>query len=321
MTRRRRIKKESIHYVDNEKFTEAVTAYASHTRDVIAENEKNKKAREESGSNMGHNNPPEDVDYIELPQMSNYIGSCILKIGQRLATAPNFVNYSYREEMISDGVENVFLYLKNFDPTGQELVKVFINILEGDKRTTAQTISKHFPEIIKKIKNRDEFYVSIVHPIFMPGEAGSKTFSLATRLQNITEEEIEFFFDKAVTVMGKPKYDLKKVNMKKKPNAFAYVTQIIHFAFLRRIEKEKKQQYVKQKSIETAGIFSEISSLQSHDVGSTYVNELLDKMQNNMEYSYEPKTAAKKTPKKRGRKKGSKVNKKSGTNTLEDLIK
>jgi methionine synthase II (cobalamin-independent) len=38
------------------------------------------------------------------------------------------------------------------------------------------------------------------------------------------------------------------------PNAFAYFTQICYFAFLRRIEKEKKQQDIKFRYIEHAGI-------------------------------------------------------------------
>lgn len=38
------------------------------------------------------------------------------------------------------------------------------------------------------------------------------------------------------------------------PNAFAYFTQICYFAFLRRIEKEKKQQDIKFKFIEQSGV-------------------------------------------------------------------
>ena len=35
-------------------------------------------------------------------------------------------------------------------------------------------------------------------------------------------------------------------NREKSNNAFAYVTQICYYAFLRRIQKEKKQVYIKQ---------------------------------------------------------------------------
>ena len=51
-----------------------------------------------------------------LPQVPEYIGSCILLIAQRLATKPNFSGYSYKEEMISDGIENCLQYIHNFDP-------------------------------------------------------------------------------------------------------------------------------------------------------------------------------------------------------------
>jgi hypothetical protein len=39
-------------------------------------------------------------------------------------------------------------------------------------------------------------------------------------------------------------------NPRKSKNPFSYFTQIIYFAFLRRIEKEKKQAYVKLKATE-----------------------------------------------------------------------
>ena len=47
---------------------------------------------------------------------------------------------------------------------------------------------------------------------------------------------------------------IENFNEEKSQNAFAYVTQIIYFAFLRRIHKEKKQAAIKQRSIEQAGV-------------------------------------------------------------------
>ena len=49
------------------------------------------------------------------------------------------------------------------------------------------------------------------------------------------------------------------------PNAFAYFTQICYFAFLRRIEKEKKQQDIKFKFIEQSGVEEFIASIQGDD--------------------------------------------------------
>jgi len=92
------------------------------------------------------------------PVIPNYVGACLLKIANRLSTKPNFINYTFREEMVSDGIENCINYINNFDP-------------------------------------------------------------------------------------------------KKSQNPFAYFTQIIYYAFLRRIQKEKKQLYIKHKSIENSQLF------------------------------------------------------------------
>jgi hypothetical protein len=43
----------------------------------------------------------------------------------------------------------------------------------------------------------------------------------------------------------------------KSKNPFSYFTQIIYYAFLRRIQKEKKQSYIKYKAIEAADIYNE----------------------------------------------------------------
>ena len=52
----------------------------------------------------------------ERPIVSRYVGECIMMIATRLATRPNFVGYSYKDEMISDGIENCLMYFRNFDP-------------------------------------------------------------------------------------------------------------------------------------------------------------------------------------------------------------
>ena len=50
----------------------------------------------------------------------------------------------------------------------------------------------------------------------------------------------------------------------KTKNPFAYFTQVIWYAFIRRIQKEKKQQYVKYKATENFGILEELE-LMEHD--------------------------------------------------------
>ncbi len=53
----------------------------------------------------------------EDPRIPNYIGECFLKIAEHLSRKPNFISYSFRDEMISDGIENCLMYFRNFDPT------------------------------------------------------------------------------------------------------------------------------------------------------------------------------------------------------------
>jgi hypothetical protein len=61
----------------------------------------------------------------------------------------------------------------------------------------------------------------------------------------------------------------------KSKNPFAYFTQIIYFAFLRRIQKEKKQLYTKYKATEQMGILDEFEMLEFDD-GTTKQFELYD---------------------------------------------
>mgnify|MGYP006275460463 CR=1 FL=1 len=78
-------------YVNNAKFLEALKEHRTKVKEA-----------EETGE--------------PLPPASNYIGECILKIATHLSYKPNFINYTYREEMVSDGIENCLMYLNNFDP-------------------------------------------------------------------------------------------------------------------------------------------------------------------------------------------------------------
>ena len=50
------------------------------------------------------------------PQIPNYIGECIMLIANKIASKRCYRNYSFLEEMISDGIENVVMYIHTFDP-------------------------------------------------------------------------------------------------------------------------------------------------------------------------------------------------------------
>jgi hypothetical protein len=137
------------------------------------------------------------------PQISNYLGECILKIATHLSYKPNFINYTYKDEMILDGIENCIQYMDNFDPA-------------------------------------------------------------------------------------------------KSSNPFAYYTQIIYFAFLRRISNEKKQSYIKNKLIKEKAF--EAFELQGHDEDGMFQNSYLDYIQSHQSDldDYFERKAAKKKKKKEG---------------------
>jgi len=84
-------KKKSEHYVNNKEFLAAMVEF----RKAV-----NKAKR----------------DKTERPPVPNYIGECFLKIANHLSYRPNFINYTYRDDMISDGIENCLQYLDNFNP-------------------------------------------------------------------------------------------------------------------------------------------------------------------------------------------------------------
>ena len=52
----------------------------------------------------------------QSPPVPDYIGECFLLIAERLSYRPNFINYAFKEDMISDGIENCLQYVHNFNP-------------------------------------------------------------------------------------------------------------------------------------------------------------------------------------------------------------
>jgi DNA-directed RNA polymerase specialized sigma subunit len=143
-------KKKTIHYIDNSKFLEEMIKH----RDAV------------SAAKLKDKIPP------PVPE---YIGECFMKIAQRLSFRPNFINYAFKDDMISDGIENCLQYIHNFNP-------------------------------------------------------------------------------------------------EKSTNPFAYFTQIIYYAFIRRIQKEKKQLYIKYKAIENHDFITQEEGeyYQAPDVSSDF---------------------------------------------------
>ena len=147
-------KKAQPHYVDNKKLYGHMIHYINDYRDC-----------KEKG--------------MPSPRIPEYIGECILKIATRLSYAPNFIGYSYKDEMIADAIENCVTGAHSFDPS-------------------------------------------------------------------------------------------------KSTNPFAYFTQIAWNAFIRRIQKEKKQAYIKHKNFEYSNIMDDL--VEENRVSGTKIHN---------DYSYE----------------------------------
>ena len=173
-------RKKTEHYVDNKVFLEEMKKYR---KKVLSARKRNRKD----------------------PPITNYIGECFLKIANHLSYRPNFINYTYKEDMISDGIENCLTYVANFDP-------------------------------------------------------------------------------------------------EKSNNPFAYFTQIIYYAFIRRIQKEKKQTTIKQKLILKSGL-DEI--VRQEGDNEEYQNSYADFLRKNMIIEQEPEKKEK--PKLLKRKKTTKL--------------
>ena len=70
-------------------------------------------------------------------------------------------------------------------------------------------------------------------------------------------------------------------NPEKSSNPFAYFTQIIHYAFLRRIQKEKKQMEIRSKIIERSG-YDEVFTVDDDYGNSSDYNSIKDSIQTKM---------------------------------------
>ena len=91
------------------------------------------------------------------PIVSDYMGECFYKIATHLSYRPNFINYTYREEMVGDGIENCIRYAKNFNPEKsknpfayftQIIYYAFLRRIANEKKQT--TIKE------KIVKNTDD---------------------------------------------------------------------------------------------------------------------------------------------------------------------
>jgi len=78
------------HYVNNRDFSEAVMDYATKANQAKAKNK-------------------------TVPKVTDYIAKCFIRIAEGLSHRPNFVRYTYREEMVMDAVENCLRAIGNYN--------------------------------------------------------------------------------------------------------------------------------------------------------------------------------------------------------------
>ena len=86
-------KKKPIHYVNNKEFLKEMISYRIEY-DLYKNNH----------------------EILNKPVISEKAAICFMKIAKHLATKPNFRNYTYKDEMILDGIENCIAYAHNFNP-------------------------------------------------------------------------------------------------------------------------------------------------------------------------------------------------------------
>ena len=86
------VKAKANHYIDNAEFLRA----------LLEHRERVQTAREAGDEKM--------------PQITNYLGECFVKIAEHLSYKANFIGYSYRDEMVGDAIENCLAVVNNFDP-------------------------------------------------------------------------------------------------------------------------------------------------------------------------------------------------------------
>ena len=145
----------------------------------------------------------------QVPPVTNYIAECFLKISTHLSYRPNFINYTYRDEMISDGIENCLQYVKNFDPTKSQnpfayftqiIYYAFLRRIQKEKKQTHvrnEMISKQNYTAWTTMEGDDTGYnVRGFDPnVMVPDEAVYKTKSEEAKkkkgLETFMEDDVE----------------------------------------------------------------------------------------------------------------------------------
>lgn len=167
---------------------------------------------------------------IEEPQIPAFIVDAMIKIANRLAYRPNFSGYTFRDDMISDGLYDCIRFAKVFNPN-KILYKIKLSDIVGKfsiKDVLLGETSK-YSGIIKYCN------------------------SVSNNLTLDMNESKDFFLDETVRC-GENYAIVSQIDTHTADNPFSFFTTVIFNAFLRRIEKEKKQTLIKAKIVTDSDI-------------------------------------------------------------------
>lgn len=126
-------RRKSVHYVNNRQLWETFVEY----RAACAEAEANGKP---------------------LPQLPKYIGEAFMLICSKLGYKYNFINYSYRDEMVGDAIENCVAAAHNFDPNKSS--NPFAYFTQVAWNAFVRRITKEKKQAYVKYKNIDQAMIN-----------------------------------------------------------------------------------------------------------------------------------------------------------------
>lgn len=148
------------------------------------------------------------------PRPSEYIGKAILSIATNLSTKGNFANYTYRDEMISDAIENCFQYLKNFDPDKSS--NPFAYFTQISHYAFLRRIQREKRQAYTKVKMFENANIDKYNIANYAGEEVLDSDNPVAAAFNLTEKDIDFF-DSQKTSTSKIETPSKATKKPKKP--------------------------------------------------------------------------------------------------------
>lgn len=98
-------------------------------------------------------------------QVTDYMAECFMNIGIGLSHKKNFQRYTYRDEMILDGIEDCVRYCHNFNPEkSKNPFSYFTQIMRNAflRRIEKEKKQSYIKNKLECIRNNIPYYSSIV---------------------------------------------------------------------------------------------------------------------------------------------------------------